>query len=128
LEAEFGRVFNSINKEVAQLTNTNSEDISGRYCNSLGLRQNVANVVSLVCQRARGLTEMASRTPGTIAGASIYMMSHLLGDPRSAKDIAHMVKVTESTVRQAYKILRDNMSIVMDESLPKMDMSLLPPS
>ncbi|KAJ1503129.1 transcription initiation factor IIB [Coelomomyces lativittatus] len=111
---EFGKVFIAINKEIANLTNVNSEDISGRYCNALGLAHTVSAVVAQVCTNARTISELASRTPATIAGASIFLVAHLLDEPRQGREVAAMVKISETTLRQAYRILMLHLDRILD--------------
>jgi len=47
----------------------------------------------------------AGRSPLSIAAACIYMTSHLLGEPKSAKEIADRIGVSDGTIRTVYKVL-----------------------
>lgn len=114
---EFGKMFTMINRVVANLGNVNGEDICARYCNALGLSHQIAQTASILCANARQIPEMASRTPSTIAGASIYMACNLLSETKAAKDIAMIVKVSEGTVRQGYRNLMAHLDICLGQEL-----------
>ena len=51
------------------------------------------------------VVDLAGRSPLSVAAACIYMASHLLGKPKSAKDIASIAGVSDGTIRTAYKFL-----------------------
>ncbi|KNE64257.1 hypothetical protein AMAG_09291 [Allomyces macrogynus ATCC 38327] len=110
----------------ANPTTNNAGALARRFCNALSLPMPMVNSVVAVCDRAYTITEMASRNPRTIAGAAIYLVTHLYGQPVAAKTVASMVKVTENTVRQAYRIVRGNLEAALPEDLLKMDTSRLP--
>lgn len=40
----------------------------------------------------------------TVVGGAIYFTSHLLGQPKSAKEISQVVGVSESTIKLMYRI------------------------
>lgn len=52
-----------------------------------------------------GIGSLAGRSPLSIAGACIYMASHLMGQPKSAKDISAVAGVSDGTIRHAYKLI-----------------------
>lgn len=49
--------------------------------------------------------DLAGRSPLSVAAACIYMASHLLGKPKSAKEISIVAGVSDGTIRTAYKFL-----------------------
>lgn len=82
-------------------------DMCRRYCNMLGL-----DMTTKVPQTAEDLAtvvynsaSLAGRSPLSQAAACIYMASHLMGLPKNAKDIQNVAHVSDSTIRQAYKLL-----------------------
>ena len=72
---------------------------------------------------------LAGRSPLSAAAACIYFASHLMGEPKTAKDIAQVVGVSDGTIRTAYKFLEGRKTeLVSDETLKQKggDLSLLP--
>ena len=49
--------------------------------------------------------DLAGRSPLSVAAACIYMTSHLLGKPKTAREIGQMAGVSDGTIRTAYKFL-----------------------
>ena len=48
---------------------------------------------------------LAGRSPLSSAAACIFMAGHLMGAPKNAKEIMAVARVSDSTIRQAYKLL-----------------------
>lgn len=84
---------------------TNAESLMPRACSKLGLE----TYVQLVAEEcARVVTEhgvAAGRSPLSIAGACLYLVSHLMGKPKSPKEIGLAVEVSDGTIRTAYKLM-----------------------
>ena len=77
------------------------------------------------------LGSLAGRSPLSAAAACIYMISHLLKFPKSAKEISQVAGVSDGTIRTAYKFLFAEKDTLIDPEWikdGKGDMSLLPPS
>jgi len=49
--------------------------------------------------------DLAGRSPLSVAAACIYLTSHLLGKPKSPKEISEVAGVSDGTIRTAYKYL-----------------------
>lgn len=79
--------------------------LCGRFCSNLGLQYKCTPVSEELCRRAGEITVLASRSPLSIAGACIYAVSHLMGDEKTAKEIAEAVGSTQSTIRNVYKLV-----------------------
>ena len=77
-----------------------------RYCNALGLKVHAfVNVATGLAQKTPTVGDLAGRSPLSVAAACIYMTSHLLGNPRSPKEISLVAGVSDGTIRTAYKFL-----------------------
>jgi transcription initiation factor TFIIB len=46
---------------------------------------------------------LAGRSPLSIAAVSIYLISHLMGYPKTPKEISLVAGVSDGTIRTAYK-------------------------
>ncbi len=91
---------------------TSAEDLMARFCNRLGLSLPLQALTKQLVAKAGAQGTLAGRSPISIAAAGIYFMSALLADPKSAKEIADVAGVSDSTIRNAYRYLfheRDNL-------------------
>ena len=72
---------------------------------------------------------LAGRSPLSAAGACIYMVSYLMKQPKTAKEIAAVAGVSDGTIRTAYKFLYAKKDQLIDPDWVKDgkgDMKLLP--
>lgn len=99
---------NDVSKGEADTDPINSRAalLCSRFCSNLGLPYNCAPVSEELCRRVGEITVLASRSPLSIAGACIYAVSHLMGNEKTAKEVAQAVGSTQSTIRNVYKIVR----------------------
>lgn len=93
-----------VQNESYQSTNsTKAQELCGRYCNLL----NLPNTVSIVAAECALLMvtngALAGRSPLSIAAVSIYLISHLMGYPKTPKEISLVAGVSDGTIRTAYK-------------------------
>jgi len=87
-------------------TSTNAGELCLRYCSQLGLKgQNFVRVSTGLADKMSTVGDLAGRSPLSVAAACIYMASHLLGKPKSAKEISQVAGVSDGTIRTAYKYL-----------------------
>lgn len=83
---------------------TEPESLLIRYCNYLGLPPNFQRVCSDVIGLAREHGIGAGRSPVSIAGGAIYFVCHLLGQPKSSREISTAAGTSEGTVKLVYKL------------------------
>jgi transcription initiation factor TFIIB len=85
---------------------TGAKALCTRYCSLLGLtQQKFTNLAEGLATKMTTVGDLAGRSPLSVAAACIWMASHLLNQPRSAKEIANVAGVSDGTVRTAYKHL-----------------------
>jgi len=91
------------------------EALLGRYVNHLDLPVYVerASVDLVVQSREFGVAD--GRSPISIAGAAIYFASHLYGQPKTAKEIAVVAGVSESTIKLVYKLMYHERERLVDQ-------------
>ncbi len=58
-----------------------------------------------LAEKSASVKDIAGRSPLSVAAASIYMVSHLMGEPRTSKDIATIAGVSDGTIKTAYRFL-----------------------
>ncbi|KAJ8515792.1 hypothetical protein ONZ45_g6846 [Pleurotus djamor] len=83
---------------------TGPENLLVRYCNHLDLPPNVQSICSdiIIAARKHGIAD--GRSPVSIAGGAIYFTCHLLGKPKSARDISSVAGVSEGTIKLVYRL------------------------
>lgn len=103
-------------------------DLCVRYCSMLEMDQKAANVATLLATKTSTTGSLAGRSPLSTAAACIFMAGHLMGQPKSAKEIQLVAGVSDSTIRHAYKLMyQDKDKIITEEILQKgADPSRLP--
>lgn len=94
---------------------TKPEELARRYCNQLRLSEDVAAITYDMCLRTNELGVIAGRSPLSVAAACIYMISSLMGQPKSPKAISEVVNVSDGTIRTSYKILYPHRKELIDE-------------
>ena len=83
---------------------TGPEDLLVRYCNHLDLPPNVQPICADIIVKARDLGIADGRSPVSIAGGAIYFTCHLLGKPKSAREISGVAGVSEGTIKLVYRL------------------------
>jgi transcription initiation factor TFIIB len=113
---EIGRTFKALEKffmkysgvvmaNDAYTTTTSSagQDFCARFSGALNLSPQIGIMSGDLAGILLAQGSLAGRSPLSIAAVAIYMMSHLMGFPKSAKDISKACEVSDGTVRGAYK-------------------------
>lgn len=113
-------------------TSTNAVDLVTRFCSQLGLNgQQYVKVSQGIATKVSTIGDLAGRSPLSVAAASIYMASHLLGKPKSAREIGQMAGVSDGTIKTSYKFLYQERDKLIDPEWianGKGKMENLPPS
>lgn len=86
-------------------TSTSPKDLVARYCNQMGLPQRINMIAARLAETMNDTTGLTGRSPLSAAGACIYFVCHLLGQPRNLVEISQVANVSEATIKQAYKKL-----------------------
>lgn len=95
----------AMNETYHATATTNPGELCARFCSILGLDQRVTNVAIDLAEKMSSGGALAGRSPLSGAAACIYMASYLMGSPRTPKQISEAAKVSDSTIRNAYKNL-----------------------
>lgn len=87
-------------------TATTAADLIIRYTSNLGLKaQGLIKVAQALAEKTNSLDDLAGRSPVSVAAACIYMASHLLGIPKTAKEVGLVTDTSDGTIRTVYKFL-----------------------
>jgi len=99
-----------------QTKSTEASELIGRSCNKLTLSQQVSIIAQEAAARVTEIGVAAGRSPLSITGACIYLISHLMGQPRNPKEIGLAVEVSDGTIRTAYKLIWPALDKIIDEA------------
>ncbi|KAK5636114.1 hypothetical protein RRF57_011826 [Xylaria bambusicola] len=99
------------------LSATNATELCARYCSGLRFRNNhlMARISSELCEKSSSVKDLAGRSPLSVAAACIYMISHLMGEGKSSKQIASVAGVSDGTIKTAYRFLYQARDSLIDE-------------
>ncbi|KAH0422515.1 transcription initiation protein [Colletotrichum camelliae] len=86
---------------------TSAEDLCTRFCSNLNFRnaQKIENVSRALARKTSSVSELAGRSPLSVAAACIYLASHLMAEPKTSKAIAGVAGVSDGTIKTAYRFL-----------------------
>ena len=79
--------------------------MSNRFCSKLGLPYPCPVVAEELAERVSHQGLLVGRSPLSVAAACIYMAAHLMGHPKSPKEVGTMCGVSDGTIRTSYKHL-----------------------
>lgn len=96
---------------------TEPENLLARYCNHLDLPPNFQRVCADVIGLAREHGIAAGRSPVSIAGGAIYFVCHLLGHPKSSKDISVVAGTSEGTIKLVYRLYYRERDRIVPENI-----------
>ncbi|KIP08353.1 hypothetical protein PHLGIDRAFT_69548 [Phlebiopsis gigantea 11061_1 CR5-6] len=116
LEQAFNLAPGTSDRHASAASGTGPEDLLVRYCNHLDLPPNVQPICSDIIVKARDLGIALGRSPISVAGGAIYFTCHLLGKPKSMKDISAVAGVSEATIKLVYRLYyADKEKLVKEE-------------
>ena len=116
-------------EDLAPTNATNAAELCIRFCNQLKLSAQIVKVAQALAEKMNTVDGLAGRSPLSAAAACIYFASHLMREPRTAKEIAHVVGVSDGTIRTSYKFLEAKKGALIDPAWIKVgkgDVELLP--
>ncbi|KAJ2451586.1 transcription initiation factor IIB [Coemansia sp. RSA 2336] len=117
---EIGRTFKFLKEKLgADAGPMSSDDLMTRFCANLSLLSSAQECAIMLNQMAKQRDTLAGKSPVSIAGACIYLASHLVGQPRDAKVISHVAGVSEVTIKNSYKLLFADRQQLVSESMLK---------
>ncbi|KAE8827063.1 hypothetical protein CFE70_009725 [Pyrenophora teres f. teres 0-1] len=102
-----GAVIDTVNllNQKGGTTATSAASLMPRACAKLALGTQVQMVAEECADQVAHYGVAAGRSPLSIAGACLYLVSHLMGQPKSPKEIGLAVEVSDGTIRTAYKLM-----------------------
>lgn len=97
-----GAVINANNFNLTKATT--ASELIGRACSRLHIGK-LEMIAKECASKVNQLGVAAGRSPLSITGAVLYLVSHLMGTPKTPKEIGAVVDVSDGTIRTAYKLM-----------------------
>ena len=93
--------------EYRQKGSTQAKELLSRYAGQLGFKDayGIVKIAEMLTLKSSGVSEIAGRSPLSVAAACIYFVSHLMGDPKSSREIAGIAGVSDGTIKTAYRFM-----------------------
>jgi transcription initiation factor TFIIB len=83
---------------------TTASELIGRACSRLHIGK-LEMIAKECASKVNQLGVAAGRSPLSITGAVLYLVSHLMGTAKTPKEIGAVVDVSDGTIRTAYKLM-----------------------
>ena len=119
----------SIYVATPDIKSTSASELCIRYCSLLNLNAQCTKVSQALADKMGTVGALAGRSPLSAAAACIYFASHLMKQPKNAKQISQVAGVSDGTIRTSYKLLEAEKERLVDPEWlkdGKGDMALLP--
>ncbi|EME41675.1 hypothetical protein DOTSEDRAFT_135117 [Dothistroma septosporum NZE10] len=98
-------------------TTSDPSEMCARWCNMLSMSQQASNVAIGIASNMTKSGALAGRSPLSAAAACIYMAGHLMDEIKTAKEVQNVAKVSDSTIRHAYKLLWNDRNKLITEDI-----------
>lgn len=113
---EIGRVFKLILKALETSVDLiTTGDFMSRFCCNLGLPNMVQRAATHIAKKAVEYDIVPGRSPISVAAAAIFMASQASDEKRSQKEIGDIAGVAEVTIKQSYKLILANATLLFPE-------------
>ncbi len=112
---EIGRTYRFIMHELGmKVPLTDPREYISRFVAALKLSGKVQELAIKLLQKAMGKGLVSGRGPTGVAAAAVYIASAMVGERRTQKEVAEVAGVTEVTIRNRYRELKDELNIDVD--------------
>lgn len=124
-KSELGRIFGSLRSAIAAVNagsdvpkglssaTQSAESNLGRFCNYLDLGNQVYNASKFIADKAVQKSAIDGRSPLSIAAGVLYFTCVLFGRPTTAKEVAGVAGVSESTIKLICKKVAEDLDVVI---------------
>ncbi|KAH3669420.1 hypothetical protein OGAPHI_001541 [Ogataea philodendri] len=126
-DAEQGGLITHRNNNIST-TQTNPEDLVGRFCSHLGLSPQITTSAQHIARTLKETGVLEGRSPTTIAATVIYFATTILKQPVPLSRISEKTGVSEGTIKSSYVYLHGAKEKLVDQSWidsGKVDLSML---
>ncbi len=120
---EIGRNYRYLIRELGlDVPLTNPIHYIARFTSELNLSGVVQEEARVILQTAIDKGLISGRGPTGVAAAAVYIAALIKGEKRTQKQVANVAGVTEVTIRNRYRELKDKLNLeVADDDIEKMN-------
>lgn len=109
---EIGRTYRFLKRDLGiSMPLTNPVHYVPRFASELGLSGEVQEKAREILEHAIGGGLISGRGPTGVAAAAVYIAGVLMGERRTQKEVADVAGVTEVTIRNRYRELKDRLKL-----------------
>jgi len=112
---EIGRTYRFVMHELEmKVPLTDPRQYISRFVAALKLTGKVQEIAVKLLQKAIAKGLVSGRGPTGVAAAAVYIASAIVGERRTQKEVAEVAGVTEVTIRNRYRELKDELGLKVD--------------
>ena len=112
---EIGRTYRFVMHELGmKVPLTDPRQYIARFVAALKLSGKVQEIAVKLLQKAIQKGLVSGRGPTGVAAAAVYIASAIVGERRTQKEVAEVAGVTEVTIRNRYRELKDELGLKVD--------------
>ena len=112
---EIGRTYRFVMHELGmKVPLTDPREYIARFVAALKLSGKVQELAVKLLQKAISKGLVSGRGPTGVAAAAVYIASAMVGERRTQKEVAEVAGVTEVTIRNRYRELKDELGLKVD--------------
>lgn len=109
---EIGRTYRFLKRDLGiSMPLTNPVHYVPRFSSELGLSGEVQEKAREILEKAIGSGLISGRGPTGVAAAAVYIAGVLMGERKTQKEVADIAGVTEVTIRNRYRELKDRLKL-----------------
>lgn len=97
------------------IKSTEASELISHACNRLGLPRQISVIAQEAAFKIAEVGVAAGRSPLSITSACIYLISHLMGQALTPKQIAEVAGVSDGTIGTAYWLIRSALDQIIEE-------------
>lgn len=109
---EIGRTYRFLKRDLGiKMPLTNPIHYVPRFASELGLSGEVQERAREILEQAIEMGLISGRGPTGVAAAAVYIAGVLMGERRTQKEVADVAGVTEVTIRNRYRELKEKLNL-----------------
>ena len=109
---EIGRTYRFLKRDLGiVMPLTNPVHYVPRFASELGLSGEVQEKAREILEKAIGSGLISGRGPTGVAAAAVYIAGVLMGERKTQKEVADIAGVTEVTIRNRYRELKEKLNL-----------------
>ena len=112
---EIGRTYRLIMHELGmKVPLTDPKEYVSRFVSALKLSGKTQDLAMKILKKAIAKGFLSGRGPTGVAAACVYIASAMVGEKRTQKEVAQIAGVTEVTIRNRYRELKEQLQLDVD--------------